>query len=412
MMKSWLAVFRYELMRHLKMRGYIFFTLALPTLALVAFTLWYNNQGNNTATQPTVSEDSPLQDFQRAVGVIDLASVLPPQTAGLIFYASQEEAQRALSAGEITMYYIIAPDYLTSGKIDAYFDRLSISRGLNTTMRDALLNALGKLSNADQSTILRLQERQLNQQQNIVSSSDGQAQSTSEGVQIFVMYLFVLSLLFTAFLTSGYLMQSVVEEKENRIVEILLSSMRPRDLLLGKFAALSLLGLMQITLWGAAIIYMVVQLSRLFPQVSSALTIGIGQPIPMLAYFVLGYLFFSAAYAAIGALATNMREGPQFAVFITLPAMLPMYFLPAFSAAPNAPLPVILSMFPVTAPVAMVARLSVTTVPVVELLISITLLVVFVGLLIWLAGRFFRVNTLLAGQPPSLKGLLQLVREK
>jgi ABC-2 type transport system permease protein len=214
----------------------------------------------------------------------------------------------------------------------------------------------------------------------------------------------------SAFSTSGYLMQSVVEEKESRMVEVLLSSMRPRDLLAGKFIALSILGMAQMLLWAGTVVFIVSQITTILPTVVG-LNITALQLAVLLVYFILGYLLFGSAYAALGALATNMREGPQLAVFITLPAVVPLYALTLISGAPNGPVAVVLSIFPLTAPLTMVMRAALVEVPTSELLISVALLSLTIALIIWLAGRLFRVNTLLAGQMPKFRDILRLVRE-
>ena len=131
----------------------------------------------------------------------------------------------------------------------------------------------------------------------------------------------------------------------------------------------------------------------------------------MLLYFVLSYLMIGGLYAAIAAVAPSMREGPQMAVVVTLPAMLPLYFTSVFADTPNATLPVILSFFPLTAPMSMIQRLAIVDVPVIEVVISLVLLALGAAGAIWLAGRLFRVNTLLAGQLPKWRDLLRVVRE-
>jgi ABC-2 type transport system permease protein len=112
----------------------------------------------------------------------------------------------------------------------------------------------------------------------------------------------------------------------------------------------------------------------------------------------------------VGAISNSMQEGPQLAVIFTLPAVLPLYFLGLFISSPDGTLPVILSLFPVTAPLAMVMRISATTVPVWQIILSLALLVVMDVLIIWLAGRMFRVQNLLAGQVPKIRDLPKLLR--
>jgi len=127
-------------------------------------------------------------------------------------------------------------------------------------------------------------------------------------------------------------------------------------------------------------------------------------------YFVLAYLLFAGLYAVIGAISNSMREGPQYAVIFTLPAALPFYFISVFSSTPDAALPVIMSLFPLTAPIAMTLRLLVAPVPAGQIALSLGLLALGVVAAIWAAGRAFRVQVLLAGQPPKFRELGKLLR--
>jgi ABC-2 type transport system permease protein len=189
--------------------------------------------------------------------------------------------------------------------------------------------------------------------------------------------------------------------------------MRPTQLLAGKILALGLLGLLQIIVWLMALIL----LGRL--AAGSGITVLMAlvnlnltpmQVFLFLLYFVGGYLFFAAAYGMVGAISASMQEGPQFAVFFTLPAAIPLYFISLFTTAPDSPLPVILSLIPITAPLSMVMRISITTVPAWQIAVSLILLIALDLVMIWLAGRMFRVQTLLAGQAPKLRDIPQLLR--
>ncbi|HVO43001.1 MAG TPA: ABC transporter permease, partial [Aggregatilineales bacterium] len=133
------------------------------------------------------------------------------------------------------------------------------------------------------------------------------------------------------------------------------------------------------------------------------------QLILLIVYFVLGYLMFGSLYAIIGSISTNMREGPQLAAFFTIPAVIPLYFLSVIAATPDGALAVGLSLFPITAPLAMVMRLAIQDVPLFQIVLSITLLTLTILFLIWSASRAFRVNILLSGQVPKLKDIPRLI---
>jgi ABC-2 type transport system permease protein len=206
-------------------------------------------------------------------------------------------------------------------------------------------------------------------------------------------------------------MQGVIEEKETRVIEILVASLRPSQLLIGKILAYGTLGLLQFVVWLGGMLFVLSQ-ADFFSSIAILGQFSLPPAtVPlMLVYFVLAYLFFASAYGILGALSTSMREGPQFAVIFTLPAVAPLWFTSLFIATPDAPLVVGLSLFPLTAPLGMLQRVLVSDVPAWQIALSLVLLALTIVGVMWLAGRVFRVQTLLAGQLPKLRDLPRLVR--
>lgn len=413
-------IFRYELIRHIQKRGYLLITFGVPVLAIAIF---FGLRAISDARQaeaaqsgqpaaPIISEDSPLQDVL-PMGYVDESGLLKPSTfTNLLQFEDEAAAQQAVEDGVIGAYYVVAEDYLTTGDIRMVvnrpgFDNLD-SGALRMLIVDSLLERLPDA--VDPQTVSVLQANRYGAANHTLSDA-GEVEVTNEDAAMGLVYVFVLVLMFSTFTTSGYLMQSVVEEKENRMVEVLLSSVRPRDLLFGKYFAMSVLGLLQMLAWGGATLFILSQVVQLDPSLIG-LSVTPSQIVVLAIYYVLGFLLFGAAYAAIGALVTNMREGPQYVTMVTLPAVAPIYAMPAVAAAPNSALAVALSMIPVTSPLGMVMRATLVEVPLIELIISIGLLSLTVIGVIWLAARFFRVNVLLSGQVPKFRDILRLVRER
>jgi len=424
-MNGFWRVFRFEFTRQFGRRGYQFATFGIPVLmVIVLFVIRAANaappaNGADVAPSrqnqpPEIAADSPL-GRARPSGYVDLSNLLKIPVPGYIPFRDVESARAALKAGQIGVYYVIAPDYKETGKIAAYFESFNLGNLTNLPLRAALVAALAADAKTDEEKALvaLLQSRDVGIQSFVTTALPGVAGTSAfnEGAAFILISLFSMMLLLSSFLTSGYLMQSLVEEKENRTVEVLLSSVRPRDLLFGKFVALSLAGLLQMGLWLAVVIWGLGQVVDLGPAFSG-FRITTDQIIGLSLYFLLGYLLFGAAFAVIGAVATNMREGPQFAAFITIPVMIPFWVLSQLVAQPNGNLATALSLFPITAPLAMVMRISITAVPAGQVILSAGLLVLTVVGLTWLAARLVRVSTLLAGNMPKLRDIVRLVREK
>jgi len=407
-------VFWFELKRQGRRRAYLFTTFGIPLIAIVLL-LDYQvirglDLGGGEETPP--QEDTSQADEVRPVGYVDHSGLFPSPglfRTSLIRFDSEDAARAAVEADEIGSFYVIEEDYVETGAVEWYAPQLDIN-GENTNSFFANFLMQTMLQGMDRRLLYRLQDP-LNIVEHRVAIGGEVSQARSEGTSMLLIYLFSFLLLFGAFFSSGYLMQSVIEEKETRMVEILLSTMRPPALLAGKVLSLGLLGLFQLGVWLAVAVFLLNRAGAIIPELANV-TVHPETLFWMVLYFIFGYLLFAGVYAAIGAVAPSMREGPQLAVFITLPAAIPFYFSSTvFLESPNGPLATLLSLFPITAPLSMAQRIAIVQVPLVELIVSVALLALSAAGAIWLAGRFFRVNALLAGQMPKWRDLGRILRE-
>lgn len=246
----------------------------------------------------------------------------------------------------------------------------------------------------------------------------------------------------------GFVMRSVIEEKTSRIIEIIISSVKPFQLMLGKIIGTSLAGVTQFLIWiisasllmVLALIFLDLDPSILLERpgtpgidpalgvaglqgdATTALIIEEFLKIPMglmigffLIYFVLGYLIYSSIYAAIGAAVDNETDTQQFIFPIILPLMLAIYvgFFSVFSN-PHGPIAVGFSIFPLTSPIVMLMRLPGGVgeggVPVWELLLSIFLLIITFLAIVYLASKIYRVGILMYGKKPTYRELLKWLK--
>ena len=410
-------VFTYELGRNFRRKGYLFTTFGIPIIALLLL-LGYHFVTTLTRDE-SAPQDAPAGSIfgvpnnpnaGRSIGYVDLSGVVPAGRTTEIMrpYADKSAAQAALEAGEIDSYYVVAADYWETGDVTLVLPTLSMDRITEGPVRELIRSALREQIN-DDALYFRLVDPSNVQQINVQRETP--AASQDFGASFLLVYVFVIALMLSLFMTNGYLLQAVIEEKESRIVEILISTLRPAQLLIGKILAYGVLGLFQLVVWVAAMI-VALQLGQALEGISILAQLFIPMDaLPLvLLFFLLAYLMFAAGYGIVGALSSSMREGPQFVVVFTLPAVIPLYFLATFIETPDATLPVVLSLIPITAPLAMTMRLLVTVVPLWQIALSVALLVLTIAFLMWLAGRLFRVQVLLAGHTPRLRDIPRLVR--
>jgi ABC-2 type transport system permease protein len=128
-------------------------------------------------------------------------------------------------------------------------------------------------------------------------------------------------------------------------------------------------------------------------------------------HFIVGYLVYASLFAGLGAVTPNPKESSQYTFFLMLPTFLPMWFNSIMVSAPNGAFATTLSLVPLTAPLAMPMRLSLTAVPTWQWVVSLGLSLVAAGGILWLATKLFHSRTLLSGQSPSLRGIWQTLRE-
>ncbi len=237
------------------------------------------------------------------------------------------------------------------------------------------------------------------------SSKDAGFNLAVSGVFFFLIYISI-------FIYGAYIMRGVMEEKNNRIVEVLVSSVRPTDLMLGKIIGIGLVGLTQYAIWGAFAI------AASLPGFVTMLGMGEGlPPIPGLTiaafvvFFLLGYFLYAAIYAAISAPFNNEQEAQH---LLMIPTMLLVLASTTWFFAfnqPNGAMAVTLSFFPLTSPLLMFMRISVQPPPMWQIGLSVAILLVSVWGTAWLAGRIYRVGILMYGKKPTVPEILRWVRQ-
>ena len=238
----------------------------------------------------------------------------------------------------------------------------------------------------------------------------------------FLIYLAVL-------IYGQYVMQGVIEEKSSRVVEIVVSSVRPFELMMGKVLGIGAMGLTQFVVWGvlvgagtsmagtvAALLLSPEQLDLPAGASEEAMLQAADITIPTIApslilwfvlFFLGGYLLYATLFAAVGSAVEQQQDAQSLVFPITLPLIVPIIFIYFLIESPDALLSVVLSIIPFFSPVLMVARMALTEVPLWQTVLAFLLLVgTFVGA-IWLSSRIYRVGILMYGKKPGLRELLR-----
>lgn len=233
-------------------------------------------------------------------------------------------------------------------------------------------------------------------------------------------YIGAFLLYMTILLYAVSVMRSVLEEKTSRVVEVVISSMRPHQLMLGKILGVGAVGLTQLAIWGlagtlivAAGIPALLAANPALSQLSELREFlpGLGYLGLFLVFFVGGFFMYSGLYAAVGAMCNTDEEAQQAQMPVILLLVVPIIFVTQVIAEPNAPLSVALSLVPLFSPILMFARAASGAAPLWQIGLSVIGMVVAVGVIAWVAGRIYKVGILMAGKRPTLPELIRWVRE-
>lgn len=417
-MISIFRVMRYEMWRTLRRKGFLFSTFGLPLILFALAQLWQVLAPTPGEMVRDVQRIAEQFDGPERVAMVDLSGQMGDVDIDQVTYvATEEEAIARLHAGEFDTIYVIPADFAESGKARQIIPIISLE-GISISPLQSL--AVLQLRNElDAAVIDRIRQPSVVTQINLTELENGGRRAQSdlsveerENADFAVIYISAMLFILTIFTGSGYLMQSVIEEKETRIIEVLITSVRASQLLAGKVLAQAVMALLQVAVWiGFGVILLMLQGD--FLRQNLTFLAGIVIPVEslpiLLVYFILGYFMFAAFFGMVGALSNSASEGPQLSVIVVLPALIPLFTSPTFLTDPNGIVPVICSLFPITAPLGMPMRLLLTNVPFFEVALSIGLMGIALIGTYWLAGRFFRVQTLLAGRAPKLREIPRLV---
>jgi ABC-2 type transport system permease protein len=207
--------------------------------------------------------------------------------------------------------------------------------------------------------------------------------------------------------SSTYMLQGLGEEKENRIMEVLLSSVSPRQLLTGKVLGLSAAGLVQVAVWMVSLPFLMNLASSSISGFAGTIQLPVGFLVFGVIYFILGYLLFTVLAAGIGAVSSTVQEGQQLATIYSIFAITPLWCMSLIILYPDSSVWTILTIFPLTAPVMVMERLGMINIPSWQIAASITVLVLSIigGLL--LAAKVFKAYLLSYGKSSKLKEIMR-----
>ena len=412
-MRKVFLIIRHEISTTLRKRSFWLTTFLLPAIILA---LSLGSQALARSSMATGGANPLLGGFTsagRPIGYVDAAGMIeqipePPtgrttwRAGPLQEYPTEAAAQAALENKEISKYYLVPADFVQSGDLVVVDSNFSVFNSLENNDYFEYVLRLNLVKDANLAELLDDPTAKVKTQALAPQGVQQDESFSSFGVPFAVLMIFYLVIT----MTGGFMLQSVSKEKENRTIEVLLLSVRPRELMLGKILGLGVVALLQIAIWGGGML--------IVGGVSLSGLSGLGLPqgffVWALMYFLLGYLLYASLLGALGALTPSTREGAQFTFLVLLPLFVPLMLNSVLIESPNSGLTTFLSLFPLTSPVTMITRLAAGDVPIEQLLVGLVLLAITTYGIIVFAARFFRADTLLSFNALNFKRLMQEIR--
>jgi len=397
-------VARRDYVRTVKRRGFIAGTLLLP-LGVAAILGISSLAATGAASGPS----GPIY----VVNESSVSMTANPQLTPHLVIVDRAEAEAKLADGTVNGYFLIPSTWPEDPTIQQIASKaagasplqaLSIQQSgqseVELLTRVSLLQAAGLPDTVLGQLLTPAQFETVNAAGEPVDEADIAA-------GFLLPYAFTLIFMISIFITSGYLLQSVTEEKENRVVEIILSSIPAIPLMAGKVLGLGAAGLTQVAIW---LVTALIAIPLANAQFSLNLSIPITTIVIAIVFFALGYISYGTIFAAIGAIAPSSREGQQYSSFVAIIAVIPLILSSVFLTNLSSPIVLVLCLLPLTAPAAILEVLALSASPPwLLILASLVIQILFVGFAVVVSGRIFRASVLLYGVRPSVRRIADAV---
>jgi ABC-2 type transport system permease protein len=396
------TVAKYEIRKTIRRKAFLFITIVIPLLLVaavfVALPILPSILGGLGGVVGVEDKD---------IGYVDGLGFLDPQE-GIIEFHDEESARQALEQENISSYFILSDSYLDDGNIKLYTTgTIEFNEPWDEISGFLRINLMEQWGFPEEQSdrIIRPFSAE------VVKLDGGGAIGSSAGgpLEFVLPYGFAILLLLTIMMSSGYLMQGIGEEKENRTGELLLSSISADQLLRGKILGYGSLGLIQGAMYALAgiLIIFISPLAPFFAGLQLTGVLGIG-----ILYFFMGYALFASSIAATASISSSAKEAQQTSMLFTMMAVIPIALISLIVMDPNSVLAQALTYIPYTSPFVMMMRMSLTTVPLFEMVASIVILAASIFLVSKLAGKIFRMGMLKYDRRASFRQVLGFLKEK
>ncbi|MBK8986070.1 MAG: ABC transporter permease [Chloroflexi bacterium] len=401
-MRNFWLLARHEYRKLVGKRSFLVGTLGFPLILVTVMTLSIVIAVRGEQNQP--------------MGYVDHAGIIDPTLAPLTAqgeellalrpFSNETAVSQALRSQEIQVAFIIPANYPQNLVIDVITWQDPPS---NRAYRDFNRYLRANLA-ADYPT--DLQTRLISGTSLIVRAADGSREFNERNIfSFFIPFIAAFFFIFVVMSSSGYLLQVVTDEKENRTIEIMMTTVSPGQLIGGKALGLLAVSLTQVLIWAATGVAAIVIGASFFDSLRYV-SVPWSLLLVVALFFVPAFAFIAGLMTAIGSAVSEVTQAQQIAGVLNLLFLLPFFFMVLFISNPNSPILVFMTFFPTTSFITVLLRWGMSTIPTWQLLLSWLLLTGSAVLSIWVAARIFHMGMLRYGQSLSLQDVAAAVRPR
>jgi len=380
-------------------------------------------------------------DTSKKLAIVDQSTVIEKPLVAAdtsLYYSTQKsiaELKEELQKETIDGYVVIPEDILDKGEASVYTTGggglgliSSLESDLNKIVRVKRLERIG--TNPD---VIDLIKQRVSINTNKITET-GETEQDDTKAMAYVGYGLGFAMYFLVFIYGSFVSRGVIEEKSNRIIEVLASSAKPFEIMMGKVIGIGFVGLTQIIFWlllGFGLLTLLGPLIFGDPESVKGMTEmaqaqggnmmdqtqGLSIPgvdftlvLGFLFYFIMGYFTYATFFAGVGAAVDNEQDAAQLQLPVTLPIILAIMITPQIMNNPDSTLAVVLSIVPLTSPLIMIVRIAATNVPIIEIIASAAALIGFFFVAVWVSAKIYRIGILMTGKKPKFSDLVKWIK--
>ncbi len=415
-MRDTIVIARRELMERIRSKWFVVMTLLWPVLmvAMIVIPAMLGSQGSQGAKVAIIdrsgAETGAAMQLKLAFWLKWNTNIVAPDT-------DEKELRKQMREGSLNGYVVIPADALEGGEIVYTGDNASnqtVTIGFQRVVQSTVLQKRARKLGVDDATFSAL-DKPVNFS---VRHSTGEEEKASAGlITFFLGYMLALGIYMMITLYGVGVMRSVVTEKTSRVVELLVSATKPNAMMSGKIIGVGLAGLIQIAIWvivgGIALHFRDDLLSAVGASSSKGMmfpSLTMSQMLVVLGCFLLGYLFYSAMYAAVGAMVSNEQDTQQAQLPVTFLLVIAMVSIISVANDPRGQAATVLTMVPFWSPILMPMRYFLGGATTAQVTISLLILLVSTLVVARAAAKIYRVGILMYGKRPTLRELVRWLR--